>query len=254
MAWLARTRSLLLAPVILVWTAVMAVVSLATSVNDPKGCRQHSCARFWAIFILRISGVGLRVRNTAVLGKGPYVFVSNHQSFYDILALLAALPVPFRFVAKQSLFRVPFLGWHLRRAGHIALDRSRPRSAYRSLEAAAARIRCGDSVLIFPEGSRSRDGEISDFKKGSMRLAEVAGVPVVPVAIYGTATILPRGSMMVSPGQIDVAVAEPVGLTDDAFSREFLVQAVREQITLRYRQLERSRRLQEVFLPGARGM
>ena len=230
-------RSVLLVPGLLAWTALMALISLTVSLGDHKGLRQHGCARLWARGILRVSGVRVRIGGEA-LGTGPYVLASNHQSFFDIFALLAALPLSFRFIAKDSLFRAPFLGWHLKRAGHISLDRSNPRSAYRSLEEAARRIASGTSVLIFPEGSRSSDGKILEFKRGSMRLAEAAGVPVVPVAIFGTAGVLPRGSVWIHPGGVDIAVGKPLPASGDLTDRGMLAKRVRDEIAHQYKRLE----------------
>ena len=246
MTWSIRARAVVLVPVILVWTGIMAVLSLVFSLVDRNGALQHGCARTWALWIIRVSGARLRVlRGTALLDRGPLIFVSNHQSFFDIFALLACLPVQFRFLAKESLFRVPFLGWHLRRAGHVPVDRANPRVAYRSLQSAVEQIRAGTSVLIFPEGSRSETGQVGSFKKGSLRLALASGAPVVPVAIYGTSLILPKGSMWISPGDIDVCIGErirPPADTAKSQEKENFVETVHAEVARLYRELESARR------------
>lgn len=240
MRLLRKIRSIILVPVILLWTAGMALISLLLSLGDRGGRLQHGCARVWARVILRLSGVRLRVDNLrAVQGAGPFMFVANHQSFFDIFSLLAMLPVPFRFFAKKSLFQIPFIGWHLKRAGHFPIDRSHARAAYRSFQSAVERIQAGASVLIFPEGSRSVTGEVGSFRKGSLRLALTAGVPIVPIAIHGSAAILPRGSMLISSGWIDISVVTPIIPTEGNLNdKEAFVDVVRAGIVERYRELE----------------
>ncbi|MBI3940682.1 MAG: 1-acyl-sn-glycerol-3-phosphate acyltransferase [Acidobacteria bacterium] len=240
-------RSAILVPVILVWTALMALLSLSLSLFDRDGSLQHGCAKTWARLILWISGVQLRVDSGgSISGSGPFVFISNHQSFFDIFALLAVLPVPFKFFAKASLFQIPFLGWHLRRAGHLPIDRTSARAAYRSFQSAAERVRAGASMLIFPEGSRSMTGRIGSFRKGSLRLALICGVPVVPVAICGSGAILPRGSMLISPGCIDISIGPtifPGG--EDLNHKDRFVEALQAGIVEQYRKLEAMRRMRD---------
>jgi len=168
--------------------------------------------------------------------NAPVIFCSNHQSAMDIPILLVGLPVQFRFVAKRSLFHVPFLGWHLRRSGHIPVDRERPREALRSLDQAAQRIRQGRSVVLFPEGRRSRNGQIDRFKTGTFYLAIRAGVPIVPVTLNGTRAVLKPDTYRVRPGQTEVIVHEPIATArltiDDVDS---LAHQVRQQILSRFR-------------------
>ncbi|HEY2931637.1 MAG TPA: lysophospholipid acyltransferase family protein [Acidobacteriota bacterium] len=232
-------RAFILVPVILLWTAAMAVVSLIVSFFDKEGRLQHGCARIWARFILWISGVTIRVAGLERIGAGPYIFACNHQSFFDIFAILAGIPVPFRFFAKESLFRVPFLGWHLRRAGHLPVDRSNARAAYASFQSAAERVRSGTSVLIFPEGSRSETGEVGAFRKGSLRLSVASGVPVMPLAVYGSRFVLPKGSMLISPGEIDLSVGRLIEPSDVTLKdKDRLVEEVRSCIVEQYRRLQ----------------
>ena len=232
-------HSVALIPVFLLWTALMALLSLLVSLVDRTGRLQHGCARTWARLILRLSGAVIHAENVALEnGPGPYIFVSNHQSFFDIFSLLALLPVQFRFFAKESLFRTPFIGWHLRRAGHLPIDRSNSRAAYQSFQAAIERIKAGDSVLVFPEGSRSRDGQIGSFRKGSLRLALTSGVPVVPIAIYGSRFLLPRGSILISPGHIYVSVGKAIVPSEvDLRQKDLFVESVRADIVERYKNL-----------------
>jgi len=145
------------------------------------------------------------------------IFCVNHPSAADIPILLASLPVSFRFLAKRELFELPFLGWYLRRAGHIAVERQRPRDARRSFDEAARRIREGTSVVLFPEGHRSRRaGEMLPFKSGSFYLAIQSGVPIVPITLNGTCYVHEPDTLHVRPGRTEMIIHVPIptaGLT-----------------------------------------
>src|SRR5215475_523207 len=149
---LGYARSLVItAPLILLYTAVMGTISVASSLVDAQGRIQHGCARIWARLILWTCGIKLHVSGHEHLEEGTaYVLCCNHQSHMDIPIALAALPFQFRFTPKKQLFRYPFLGWHLRRSGHVPIDRENPRAAVRALRQAASSIRSGSPVVIFP--------------------------------------------------------------------------------------------------------
>jgi 1-acyl-sn-glycerol-3-phosphate acyltransferase len=134
----------------------------------------------------------------------------NHQSMFDILVLQGRLFFQFRWLAKQELFRIPIFGPAMARAGYVSIDRSNARSAHKSLLAAARKVARGVSVVVFPEGSRSRDGEIGSFKPGGFHLAFRAGRPIVPVVICGTHSIMPKGSLRISPGRVTVSINSPI--------------------------------------------
>ena len=144
------------------------------------------------------------------------IFCSNHPSAMDIPILFVSLPVQFRFLAKRVLFHVPFLGWHLRRSGHIPVDRGRPREALKGFDQAAKRIKEGRPVVVFPEGSRSRTGEMLPFKSGTFYLAILSGVPLVPVTIIGSREVLKPHSLHIRRGHVRVVIHKPMstdGLT-----------------------------------------
>jgi 1-acyl-sn-glycerol-3-phosphate acyltransferase len=170
---LGYARSLLItAPLIFLYTAVMGSISVASSVFDARGRVQHGCARLWAKMILWTSRVRVHVTGLEnIRSDVPYVLCLNHQSHMDIPIVLAALPFQFRFTPKKQLFRYPFLGWHLRRSGHVPIDRENPRAAVKSLREAAESLRIGSPVVIFPEGGTSIDGSIKPFKGGGFMLA-----------------------------------------------------------------------------------
>jgi len=140
--------------------------------------------------------------------------MSNHQSVVDIPVLQACLPVQFRWLAKAELFKIPIFGYALGRSGHISIDRSNRKSAFKSLSNAARNIRNGVSVIIFPEGTRSRDGNIRQFKKGGFILAVDAGVPVVPVIIHGAWPLMLKNRVLLKPGNIILEIKDPIKTTD----------------------------------------
>lgn len=161
----------------------------------------------------------------------PTVYVSNHQSASDIPALLVALPVNVRFVAKKQLRWVPIVGWFLQLAGHIIVDRTNTRAAIASLDKAAKKVRAGTSILVFPEGTRSPDGRILPFKKGPFALALKAGVAVCPVTVEGSGKLMPKRSLRILPGEIQVKIGKPIDASqyvDD--DRESLMRAVRNVV------------------------
>jgi 1-acyl-sn-glycerol-3-phosphate acyltransferase len=205
-------RSLLFStPLIILCTIVMGTLSLVDSFFDRTGNSQHQLARAWARMLLAVSLIRVKVEGLEKLDpQGAYVFVANHGSFMDIPALLASLPQQFRFFAKKSLYRIPLLGTHLRRAGHLPVDRSNPRASLKSMMEAARIISTrGVSVLNFPEGGRSAKG-LREFKEGPAYIAIKAGVPVVPVAIIGMRDLLPMGSVHLKSGTVLLRVGDPI--------------------------------------------
>jgi 1-acyl-sn-glycerol-3-phosphate acyltransferase len=198
----------LLVPVIGLTTAILGLVSLLASLVDREGKIQHGCARLWARLILIYSGVRIESSGWPVSGAGPYVFVANHQSFYDIPILLVTLPLQFRILAKEELFRIPVMGWAMRRAGYLPISRQRAAGA-NILRRAGELMRAGASVVFFPEGRRNH-GQVQPFKAGGFLLAQRAAAPVVPVTILGARRVLPHGSMRVRGGTVSVVLDPPL--------------------------------------------
>jgi 1-acyl-sn-glycerol-3-phosphate acyltransferase len=145
-------------------------------------------------------------RGTEHVPAGPAVYAANHSSTLDILVVLAHLPREVRIIFKRSLGYIPLLGWSMALAGHIPIDRSNPFRARRSLDLARERIRGGTSVLVFPEGTRSRDGRVHHFKRGSFSLAIEAGAPVVPLSLAGVKALVPGGLFSLRPGRVMLRV------------------------------------------------
>jgi 1-acyl-sn-glycerol-3-phosphate acyltransferase len=194
---------------------VTLLISIATILNTVvlrRSAASVQClAAWWARSICAASGVTVQVEGTEHLAPDrPYIFAANHQSQFDILALQGFLGIDFRWLAKKELFKVPIWGTAMRRAGYIPIDRSHGRQAIKSLDGAAQKIARGTSVIIFPEGTRSKDGKLQKFKSGAMRLAIKSGVPLVPVAITGTYKILPKGRLLVRSGQVTIRAGQPI--------------------------------------------
>jgi 1-acyl-sn-glycerol-3-phosphate acyltransferase len=218
--------------VVAVATIMGAVAALVSRLFDWSGDSVLRLARWWSRTIARLSGITIAVVCRPDFDRSrPYVFMANHLSTVDIWALLVALPVPVRMIAKKQLAAIPLLGWAMWAGRFIFIDRHNPASARRSIERAKERIRNGQSVLLFPEGTRSRDGRLLPFKKGGFHLAIDAGVPIVPVAIRGSRQAMPPGSLLVRPGKVLVTIGEPIataGLAGD--DRERLLERVRGEI------------------------
>ncbi len=187
--------------------------------------------QLWVRLNLLVSGVDVHTRREGELDPSePYVFMSNHQSHFDVLAVVAAIPeFQLRWVAKQELTRIPFFGWALAHADHIIIDRSDHAQAVASLRAAEEKMRRGCSVIIFPEGTRGGgDGVLLPFKKGGFVLALETGISIVPIAVRGSQSILPRGGWQIAEGDIDVIVGEPIPV--DGLDRDTLMRRVRAQL------------------------
>lgn len=182
------------------------------SLFDSTGHKQNAIARAWARALLAVSGVKVQVEGLEKIKKdGSYVFVSNHLSYMDTPVVLANIPAQFRFLAKRGLFQIPFMGWHLARAGHIPVPRGDARAAVKTMTEAAQIVRDrAISLLIFPEGGRSRKGEMRPFMEGAAYIAIRAGVPLVPVGLIGTREVLPYGSGNVRSGHVTMRIGDPI--------------------------------------------
>jgi 1-acyl-sn-glycerol-3-phosphate acyltransferase len=199
-----------LIPAISVYTIILGTLSILSTFIDRKGYAAHWCARAWSWLILATTGVDVRVTGLERVKPGEtYVFISNHQSIYDIPVIFASLPFQLRIIAKESLGRFPFLGWHLIRAGHLLVDRRNPdRSGILNRWRRLVSDRL--SLIIFPEGTRSADGRVGHFKAGSFLLALEAGLTIVPVTVCGTTHIMKKGRLMTCPGHVTLQVHEPI--------------------------------------------
>ena len=199
-----------LIPTIAVYTTTLGTLSIGSSLFEHDGRFAHWCARAWSWLILATTGVDVEVRGLERIRAGAtYVIVSNHQSIYDIPVLFRNMPYQLRIIAKASLGRFPFLGWHLRRAGHLLVDRSSP-DPIRILKRWEGSVTRGLSLLVFPEGTRSSDGRVARFKGGSFLLAIRAGLPVVPVSVSGSRHVMRKGRLTTCPGLVRLTVHDPI--------------------------------------------
>jgi 1-acyl-sn-glycerol-3-phosphate acyltransferase len=211
-----KLRGILFAdPAIVLATILFGTVSLIVSFFDQTGKFQILVARAWGKTLLAVSGVRVHVEGLEQIDPaGSYVFISNHLSYMDTPVALANIPVQFRFLAKRGLFQIPFLGQHLSRAGHIPVPREDPRASVKTMQLAAEAIQQKKiSLLIFPEGGRSHDGHLRNFKEGGAYIAIRAGAPVVPIVMLGTRDVLPYGSGVVQPGWVTLRILKPIETT-----------------------------------------
>ena len=205
-----------LIPAIAVYTIVLGALSLTSMLVDRRGHFAHGCARLWSWLILATTGVRVRVDGHELVATDQsYVFVSNHQSIYDFPILITSIPAQLRIIAKASLSSFPVLGWHLRYTGHLLIDRARAGRA--TLDGVAGLMGRGHSLIVFPEGTRSGDGEVRRFKRGLFSLAIEAGLPVVPVAVIGSRHVMRKDRLMTCPGDVELVIHEP--LSTDGLAR-----------------------------------
>ncbi|OFW18209.1 MAG: hypothetical protein A3F69_04530 [Acidobacteria bacterium RIFCSPLOWO2_12_FULL_66_10] len=197
-------------PAITVYTIVLGAASIVSSLFDRRGYFAHGCARAWSSLILKTTGVRVTIEGLDRITPGTtYVFVSNHQSIYDTPVVFASLPYQLRIIAKAALARFPVLGWHLKRGGHLFVDRRHPDHGG-ILKRWRALVSDGLSLVIYAEGSRSGDGRVSRFRAGSFLLAIQAGLPIVPLAVIGTRQVMPKGRLRTEPADVTLIVHAPI--------------------------------------------
>jgi 1-acyl-sn-glycerol-3-phosphate acyltransferase len=214
-----------------VYTVVVAIITILSHPFDQRRGRiYHALGRFWSRGVLWICGLPLRVGGAEQLERGrTYVFVSNHASLFDIPSVIAGAPGNVRIVYKKELERIPIFGW--------CLNRGNRADAMRSVEEAARKIREGDSVLLFAEGTRTLDGKLQSFKRGAFNLAVRSGVPVVPLTINGTFSILRKGSIAINSGPVEIVLGSPIVVDPSGGKEEEfrVMEAVHAAIAAQYR-------------------
>jgi 1-acyl-sn-glycerol-3-phosphate acyltransferase len=204
------------APVFTVATAFFASLAVAVSLFEQSGRWQHRIAQAWARASVALSGARVTVLGGERLKAQPAVYVSNHLSYMDTPVIFSSLPFQFRIVARSGLFKLPFIGWWLRRSGQVSVDVGNPRASIASLASAARTLKGGMPLFIFPEGGRTETGEPAKFLNGPAFMAIRAQVPVTPMALIGTHELLPIHASTVHPVPVTLAVGEPLetrGLT-----------------------------------------
>lgn len=222
-----------------IFSVIMAVTAMICTLLDVKrGHLFHLNNRLWARGVLLLAGLKLTIRGLEKLDfASNYVYVSNHASLLDIPAVIAGVPDQVRLVYKRELQKIPVFGWGLKVGSYIPIDRESRLDARKSIEEAAGKIRNGASVLLFAEGTRTRDGNLQPFKRGAFNLAVRSGVPVVPLTINGTFAVLPKDSFSVNPGMVELVLDAPIPVNADGGKQEELrvMELVHRTIELHYR-------------------
>ncbi len=204
-------RTVLFYIALVVATLVLGILALITVAITRQQRLAHSYGKLWSGIILFASGVKVKIYGREkIKPEGSYIFAANHSSQFDIFALYWAIPVEFRWLAKIELFRIPILGHAMSAIGYIPIDRTNRKAAFRSIDKAAEEVKGGTSIIIFPEGTRSIDGILQNFKKGGFILAIKSQRPIVPVSIKGSQRVLPKGTWKVTPGTIVVRFGKPI--------------------------------------------
>ncbi len=212
--WYERALSLCLrAPAILGFTAIFGSFSLLASLFETDGKWQHRIAQRWARVLVRAGGARLNIIHPERLQPQLAVYACNHLSYMDTPVLFGSLPFQFRIVARHDLWKLPFIGWHLRRSGQVPVNVDNPRASIASLSSAVRTLKAGMPLVIFPEGGRSRDGHLAPFLNGPAFMAIRAQVPIVPMALIGTHELLPIHAGELHPVPVTLAVGEPIPTT-----------------------------------------
>jgi|SRR5580704_4886247 1-acyl-sn-glycerol-3-phosphate acyltransferase len=195
----------------LISTILGSILSLLFGLVDRSGDLVLKLCRVWSAVVLGVPGVKVEIKVRGQIDPHkPYVFMANHASMVDIWAMFLRMPVPVRFIAKKQLGKIPVFGWAMRAGRFVFIDRQNAASARRSIQEAAQRIKEGQSVAIFPEGTRTRDGKLGAFKKGGFHLAIDSGVEIVPLAIRGTGAVMPPGTPLIRAGRVEIEIDEPI--------------------------------------------
>jgi 1-acyl-sn-glycerol-3-phosphate acyltransferase len=188
----------------------------------------------WGPLVCAVSLVTVKLEGSENIPKDqPSIFVANHESMYDIVVLARVFPVALFYVAKKELRKVPFFGWYMIMVGHIFVDRGNPDRARQSMKEAARKIREGKNIISFPEGTRSKSGDLLLFRKGTFMMAKEAGVNIVPIGIIGTRSILPSGKWSIRPGKVTVKVGKYLNANELAsLTPEQAATSTRERVAL----------------------
>ncbi len=217
---------------VVTYTVILGSLGIVLCLLVPGGAALMPLARLWSRLVLKTYGVRCRASFPPAFDPSrPCVYMANHQSLFDIPALVLAMPAEFRMIAKRELLRVPIFGWALWLAGFVFVDRRDREKAIRSLERAASKVRRGLSLVVFAEGTRSPDGRLLPFKKGGFILAIRTGVPIVPVSIAGGRDVLAKGSLRIRAGLIDIVFGNPVDTRAYSLEvKDLLIEEVRSRI------------------------
>ena len=192
-------------------TIILGIPVMVAGLLSRTGNLAFSISKLWAYTMLAVSFVRTEIKNKNKILKGtPYIIISNHQSHYDIITLVTTLGIQFRWIIKKEILKLPIFGYALYASRNIFIDRSNTTSAIESINKGFDRLPKGVSVMVFAEGTRSPDGQIHEFKKGGFMIAIARKIPILPVTVNGSRRVLPKGSLVVKPGKIQVVIGDPI--------------------------------------------
>lgn len=225
-------RSLLIIFIGAIFTIVCSIVAIIIGIFGPYSKAANGLVRYWAKGLINLSGIKLEITGQdKIVGQPPSVYISNHQSLFDILAVVISIPGTARFIAKKELFRIPIFAQGLKLIGTIKIDRGNSAKARETINEAIQIIKRGVSVIIFPEGTRSKDGKIKPFKKGGFVLATQGKIPIVPLVISGSLHIMAKQNMRLRKGKIKVEFLDPIVTDNMSYEdRNILMEKVRQNI------------------------
>ena len=224
---------------ILILTLVSALAVAVTGLLTGSDRFPSALMRWWGRWFIRVGGWNIRVEGLSRLPEGGAILASNHQSLVDIPLFVAALPREVRFLAKRELGRIPVFGYAMAKAGNLFIDREDPRDAVHLVRMATERMDRGQIVVVFPEGTRSRDGTIGGFKPGAFYLARKTGVPLLPVLIDGGHLALPRGSLLFRPATLSMKILPPLNAGEGRSpGREAMAEEARNRILAAQREAQ----------------
>jgi 1-acyl-sn-glycerol-3-phosphate acyltransferase len=210
---------------------VLGLLAFGVGFFDKGGNLSHRVSSLWCRLLCKLNGVKVEIIGLEnILHDKPQIFISNHQGYFDIFALSGYLPVQIRWVAKSSLFKIPFMGWAMKASGYIPVERSDRKKAYEAFNKTLEKLKEGSSIIIFPEGTRSEDGEIGPFKKGSNLIASRSKCPMAPVTIIGSRHIIKKGSAVITPGSVQIVISPLVEPCSNKKENEEVLQSIRQTI------------------------
>jgi 1-acyl-sn-glycerol-3-phosphate acyltransferase len=224
-------------------TIVVCLTIIMISPFDKKGNIVHYIGKFWSLLNVFLSGTRLTIKGKEKIDTNlTHIVMSNHQSLFDVWALIGKIPLQIRWIVKSEIRKIPIFGYTLERMGHVYVDRKNRTAAYISLEAASKNIKKGTSVIIFPEGTRSKDGHLLKFRMGGIIMALKSGVPILPVTVNGSRFVLPKNTLALMPGKIEVVVGDVIdpSIYDENHKNELMEKirsAIHENLDFEYGKL-----------------
>ncbi len=210
---------------------VLGICAIGAGFIDQSGNLSHRVSSLWCRLLCKLNGVKVEIIGLEnILPGKPQIFVSNHQGYFDIFALSGYLPVQIRWIAKSTLFRIPFMGWAMSASGYIPVERGDRKKAYEAFNKTLEKLKEGPSIIIFPEGTRSEDGKVGPFKKGSNLIASRSKCPMIPITIIGSGDIIKKGSAVITPGSVRIIISPLVEPRANKKENEEVLESIRNTI------------------------